>query len=276
MQSRRIPFEKYVSIGNDFVLVERENLSDGDSLQELAKKMCDRNFGIGSDGLLVFERSHDGKTSMRMFNPDGAEDFCGNGLRCAALHAQRKELAKDNIDILHCGEIIPIEFSMGNWLDVQLPKPSFSPGDVPLARDNELFDEELEIAGHKLRLCALATGSTHTVVLCDAPPREKEFQIVGPALELHPMFPQRTSVIWAWLERFNKARIRIWERGVGETQGCGTGSAAVAACHFRLNPNIVAMEVHNPGGECAVAKGPGGTLITSARAKHVYSGEFLL
>jgi diaminopimelate epimerase len=270
-----LPFDKYVSIGNDFVFLEEENVDRADvhDLSELAKKLCSRHFGIGSDGLLIW-RFADDAAYLRMFNPDGTEDFCGNGLRCAALHTERKGLVKKSLRIIHRGQESNIEFGMAGWIDVQLPKPSFAPEDVPLKPGTtELFDSPISIGGVPLRLCACIVGSTHAVIFCEGAPVEETFQKVSPLLENHELFPERTSVIWSWQEKFNAVRIRIWERGAGETLGCGTGSAATAACYFRKNSNLVAMQVINPGGECAVAKGPDGTLIASTRARHVFSGQ---
>lgn len=269
----KLPFHKYVSIGNDFILLE-ENDVEGADFPSLSRTLCDRHFGIGSDGLLIVGGMGE-NAWMRMFNPDGTGDFCGNGLRCAALHLQRRGAKDKRISIEHRGARVEIEFGMAGWIDVQLPKPTFAPLEVPLARDGEMFDELLQIAGTDLRVCALNVGSTHAVILCDCAVNEKTFQEVSPVLENHVLFPERTSVIWSWMEAFNQLRIRIWERGAGETMGCGTGSAAAAACYFRKNANLSALGVKNPGGDCAVSKGPRASLIASARAKHVYSGYAL-
>lgn len=274
-------FHKYESIGNDFVLVEESDVAKwfgselpADAYAKLAVALCDRKFGIGSDGLLTYSTDGDAVV-MRMFNPDGTEDFCGNGLRCAALHAKRAGFAEKNASLKHGGRVIEVNFSLGGWIDVGLPKPNFEPRVVPLAKGvEEIFDTPLHVGSRKVQACSVNVGSTHTVLLVEGPPEEADFQELGPAIENHEWFPQRTSVIWCWPRegRFNAFEIRIWERGVGETLGCGTGSAAAAACIFR-NSSLVAIEVKNPGGECAVALGPEGTLNTSAKARHVFSGE---
>ncbi|MDQ2986854.1 MAG: diaminopimelate epimerase [Armatimonadota bacterium] len=276
----KLPFHKYQSIGNDFVLLEERNVADlfpGCSLDDiypkLAISLCERKLGIGSDGLLTYFRDAE-VVHMRMFNPDGSEDFCGNGLRCAALHAQRKGAVNKELTLLHRGKEVLAGFSLGGWIDVGLPRPDFDPSVVPLAAGvGEVFDRPLEVGKRTVRVSAVNVGSTHAVLAVDGPPEEVEFQELGPAIENHAWFPERTSVIWCWQrdDRFNAFAIRIWERGVGETLGCGTGSAAAAACIFRDRPLVVA-EIKNPGGDCAVALGPEGTLNTSAKAHHVFSG----
>lgn len=239
----------------------------------LAKAMCRRRFGIGSDGLLVLNRStipH----SLRMFNPDGTEDFCGNGLRCAALHLSLSEEAS-KIVLFHGGAEIPVTFGMGGWIDVTLPKPSFEPRQVPLAEGvSEMFDSTLVVEGHKLTATAVNTGTTHTILAVESPPDDETFRKVSAALEHHDYFPERTSVLWLWEISYNVVKIRIWERGVGETLGCGTGSAAAAAYMFRKKPGLLSVGVENPGGDCAVAKGPNGSLVVSAKARKVYQGRF--
>jgi diaminopimelate epimerase len=272
----KLPFAKYESIGNDFVLVEEKDLAVAGVVDrsKLALAMCDRHFGIGSDGLLTWAKEGN-VVSMRMFNPDGTEDFCGNGLRCAALHTKLGGFGGDELHMRHVGRDVVVKFAIGGWIDVGLPPSSFDPKDVPLAEGvGEVFERELTVAGSKLVLCSLIVGSTHTIAFVEGPPEEKTFQIVSPLLENHEWFPERTSVLWTWPTAYNQLKVRIWERGAGETMGCGTGSAAAAACWFRKK-GLVAAGVENPGGDCAVALGPGGGLIASAKAKRTFGGEWL-
>ena len=279
-----LKFHKYESIGNDFVLVEEAQVLDwlggaaslDAAYPKLALALCDRNFGIGSDGLLTYA-TDDAKVVMRMFNPDGSEDFCGNGLRCAALHAKRLGLDVKVLTLMHRGALVDATFTLGGWIDVGLPRPTFEPTKVPVAEGvGEIYDKPMRVGNKMVRASSVNVGSTHTVLMVEHAPEEADFLELGPAIEHHEWFPERTSVIWCWPrdDRFNAFAIRIWERGVGETLGCGTGSAAAASCIFRERPLVVA-EIKNPGGDCAVAIGPEGTLVTSAKARHVFSGETL-
>lgn len=269
-----IAFYKYESLGNDFVLVEETQIG-GRDWSALAKDLCSRRWGVGSDGLLVLSTDAS-PYKVRMFNPDGSEDFCGNGLRCTGLHLWRHGWVDKEALLFHGGEEILVRFDPAGWIDVTLPAPSFEPHRVPLAEGvGEVFERELKIAGHLLRVSALTTGSTHCVISCNVAPDEAVFRSVSKDLETHPWFPKRTSVIWAWDSGPKQISIRIWERGVGETRGCGTGSAAAGACWFRKNPNLLALKVVNPGGEAIVSKGPEGRLIVSAKARFVFSGNTL-
>lgn len=274
-----VPFWKTVSVGNDFVLVRSEDV-EGSELVELARWACRKKFGIGSDGLLVVD-SHAERPSLRMFNPDGTEDFCGNGLRCAALFLRRGGGA-DRFVIRHGGKDVPVGFEKAGWIDVQLPPASWAPEDIPLAPGvGEVFLRKFDVDGESLTVSALSTGTAHTVVELDSPPPDDLFDRLSPKIEVHPWFPERTSVLWTWPEGKCGVRARVWERGVGETDGCGTGSAAIAAVRFRKatetggpSAGEKAIAVLTNGGETAVGRGPAGSLIVSARAEIRYEGAF--
>jgi diaminopimelate epimerase len=266
-----IQFYKYVSIGNDFVLIDQPM----EEYADFARAICARRFGAGSDGLLVLTEQ-DGEHELRMFNPDGSEDFCGNGIRCAALHLWRGS-AGEIIKIRHGGRSNAAVFSAGGWIDVGLPPARFDAGSVPVVCGlSEMFRQTIQVAGSELLASAVTTGSTHTVIERGGEPDDEEFARVSPILENDARFPMRTSVIWAWPTGEKSVRIRIWERGVGETLGCGTGSAAAAAVWFRNNPKLLAVAVENPGGEAVVSRGENNGLVVSAKAKRVYEGRFAI
>ncbi len=262
-----LPFTKYQSIGNSFVLIERQDLD----LPELAKKVCNPKFGIGADGLLAVDLNSN-PNSLRMFNPDGTEDFCGNGLRCTAYHARFNGIEPKSI--LHGGREIIIKFDPYDWIDVSLPPYSFEPQDVPLRNgEKEIFEREIVLDGNLYKISSVSTGSTHTVIFKE--PTESEFLKVSSILENSELFPNRTSVMWAWQTSDKQLSIRIWERGAGETLGCGTGTAAVAACWFRMHQDAMAISVKNPGGESVASKGPNNSVIISAKASRLFTGTYL-
>ncbi len=247
-----LPFWKLESIGNDFVLVRLADTADLD-LADLAVIVCDRHHGVGSDGLLTVEPVGPAQIRMRMFNPDGTEDFCGNGLRCAAhfgwLHMG---LEGDQIEIEHGGQWIRAERSADGAVSTWLGPATYQPDRVPTDLPNELFRKSVEIDGETLTLSALSTGSTHTVVEVEELPGSPRFERLSEAIERHPIFPRRTSVIWTHRRSPEHLKIRIWERGVGETQGCGTGSSAAAAHWMRVEGRGLEVRVENPGGEVKV------------------------
>jgi len=266
-----LPFVKVQSLGNDFVLVHLDEV-DQNALPQLARETSDRRFAIGSDGLLVIGPEGDG-LRLRMFNTDGSEDFCGNGIRCAALYGFRKGWSGVETSIHHFGETVSTTILDDGRVRSVFPPPDYRPEAVPMAREGELFMAPIEVLGETLTLSAVTTGSTHTVILADRLPDDAEFFRIGPAIEHHPLFPERTSVIWAVPEDGDRIRIRIWERGVGETQGCGTGSAAAAAVYARHSGRASLYCLINPGGEVQVSVKDSVTpIITSASAEILYAG----
>lgn len=274
---RLLPFAKVESIQNDFVLLDLVRISEPVDLPALAIRMCARRFGVGSDGLLTLEQvAGGGALGVRMFNPDGTEDFCGNGLRCAAWYARERGLAAADFELLHGGRRIRAHVSPSGSVCTTIGRASFQPEDVPLASDRELFCEELTVMGTSYQASALNTGSTHTILHVAKLPDDSEFQRVSAWLEHDPLFPQRTSVIWCVADDKHLS-IRIWERGVGETMGCGTGSSAAVVAQARKHGLSGVFEVRNPGGEVQVRLDSwDGELHVKSQAAIVYEGEFLV
>lgn len=243
-----LPFWKAESAGNDFVLVHAaEFMHHTDFLEHLARFVSPRRTGIGSDGLLALAPTAFG-LQLRMFNPDGTEDFCGNGLRIAARHGFDQDWVPREFSIHHLDREVPCWISENGSARTQIGSASFLPDRVPIVLDEELFMSPIEVGGEELEASAVTTGSTHTVILVDELPGDERFQRMSRQLELSPLFPQRTSVIWTLPVSDRDLKIRIWERGAGETLGCGTGSSAAAAVWFRKRGLSGAAEVQNPGG----------------------------
>ncbi len=290
-----IAFTKVQSVANDFVLFEAANVRqfiadgyaavtpdlfepDADPLTavytDLARRVCPRHFGIGSDGLLIIDGSA-GQVKLRMFNPDGSEDFCGNGLRCAALYAFEKGWVANSFKINHHGETVPVILIDSGLIEMTLRSASFLPKDVPHTHPEELFQHPLRVCGEDLAISSLSTGSAHTVIIADFLPDDERLRMIGSALEVHPLFPERTSVIWVRRLDARLAKIRIWERGAGETLGCGTGSSAAAVVMARLNGRGGEYEIQNPGGEILVElEDWQSSLKVRGYSEIVYEGEW--
>lgn len=265
-----VPFTKVESVGNDFVLLE-EGVLAADQLPDFARFVSDRHFCVGSDGLLVVGRD---PLRLRMFNPDGSEDFCGNGIRCAAHYAAFHGWFAGTAKLWHLDRTLQVTLLPNGSIQTDMPPASFSPESVPVQADAEVFSTKLEVNGRKLEISSLTTGSTHTVLLVDRLPGNDEFFAIGPALEHHPLFPERTSVIWAKPESADTLRLRIWERGAGETMGCGTGSSAAAVVWARKTGFSGTVQVHNPGGTIFVRLDKWNSpLETEGSAKILYTGK---
>jgi diaminopimelate epimerase len=231
-------FTKMQGVGNDFVVIDAAEQPANISLSELAILTCDRKFGIGADGLLVVgrETGNDAAFRMWMFNPDGSEDMCGNGLRCVSLWAhsagwlgERAEFivaTKEGVRDVQALEVS--EDGRSGSFGVDMGVPQLAPEKLPFCAPGEgkIVNYPLTVDGETFFITAVNTGSTHTVIFGEQPD-EETFQRVSPLIENNPLFPERTSVLWATPRTANEIEIRIWERGAGETLGCGTGACAV-------------------------------------------------
>lgn len=277
-------------VGNDFVVLNGADIPAGADLSEIAIQLCARRFSIGADGLLVGEIDPANRVpvSMRMFNPDGTEDMCGNGLRCIGLWA------------LHEGEGCPctpfrvrtregertitiLEADLAATkarLTVDMGTPRFAPPEIPFtgAAEGPIVDYPLTVDGRVFRGTAVNTGSTHTVIF-GPPPTEDEFQHYSPLLEHHPLFPERTSIMWATPAGDDRIDIRIWERGAGETLGCGTGACATGVASQLLGLTRPGETVHvaSRGGTLSIRWPGGGEQIEmTGPAVQVFTGDVSL
>lgn len=272
-----LKFWKVEAIGNDFPLVRLEDVPET-GLSELAIAMSDRKFGIGGDGLLAFGIV-EGKPTLRMFNPDGTEDFCGNGIRAATRWAFDQALIPAEATLIHRGREVPVKVE-GERIETTLPPASYEPKLIPML-GSERFDNEVWAGMESgmplvVRGSALTTGSTHVILPTTSLPADENFRDVSKLIEHDVKFPERTSVIWSKKESDRVLAIRIWERGVGETLGCGTGSAAAAVDHARRWGLSGDIEVRNPGGTVTIRFDRWDAPITIiGTASVVYEGEWL-
>ncbi|NLC56062.1 MAG: diaminopimelate epimerase [Armatimonadetes bacterium] len=269
-------FWKVQAAGNDFILFDRRCEPEED-WAALAPRLCNRHTGVGSDGLLILLPSARADYRVRMFNPDGSEDFCGNGLRGVGryLHAAG----------IFAGDTLSLETFSGERRLRYLPRPGGAPeitvnmgapvwnaAAIPArAPADPVIGVPLQVAGVELTVTSLSTGTAHTVIFTEELPEDALFFAASPAIEHHPWFPERTSVLWCRVEAPDRLRLRIWERGVGETLACGTGvcAAAAAARHHGLAGDSV--RVFCPGGEFEVTR-EGEALWLRGPAEIVFSG----
>lgn len=281
-----IHFAKMQGVGNDFVVVDAEEMR-GRDLPALALKLCERRFGVGSDGMLVIGRGSRGADiDFRMFNPDGSEDMCGNGLRCSILWAYRRGMAGIGTRLLVRGfdrnracrlvsvaadrrsAMVTVDMGHADFASQHIPyagPPSRTPG-MPV---------DFPIAGRIFPLTPVSTGSAHCVIFTEREIDEETFQTVSPLIENHDAFPERTSIMWAAQDAAGRYRIRIWERAAGETLGCGTGATAVAAVAWAQGrtPPENKVTVASRGGELAFDQEAGGSIAMTGPAEWIFEGR---
>lgn len=229
-------FTKMQGCGNDYVYVDcTKNLID--NIRETAIKVSDRHFGIGSDGLILIRPSDKADFMMDMYNNDGSSGkMCGNGIRCVAKYVYDYGLTdKTSLKIETLSGIKELELFVENGkvksVTVDMGSPSTKAKDIPVIADkDELINEPVEIGGNIYKLTCISMGNPHAVVFVDEVDNLK-LEVIGPMFENHPMFPERVNTEFVHVLDRKHIKMRVWERGSGETLACGTGACASAvAC----------------------------------------------
>ena len=252
------PFWKLHGTGNDFVLTEA-SVADDPVWPDLARRVCDRHFGVGADGLIFVLPSQVADRRMRIFNPDGSEaEMCGNGIRCFVKYVLDRGIvtAPDGVLTVETGagvlEARATRDAAGrvDTVRVSLGPPRFRPQDIGalVEAPAPVMDLPLTAAGEPLRLNLVSMGNPHAVAFLDAPPAAFDLERVGPAVEHDPLFAHRTNFEVARVLDRDHVEMRVWERGAGITLACGTGAAAVVVAgrlHGLVNDSV---EVRVPGG----------------------------
>lgn len=247
--SASLQFTKMQGAGNDYVYINgfRETVADP---HFLAKAVSDRHFGIGSDGLVLILPSAKADLRMRMFNADGSEaEMCGNASRCVAKYAWDHYLIRTErisletlagIRILH----LNLENGKVKSVTVDMGEPVLEAQAIPVSicgNEGKVVGEQIEAAGKNWSFTAVSMGNPHAVLFIPKV-RDLDLPAIGPAFENHPWFPKRTNTEFVEVLDRSHIRLRVWERGAGETLACGTGAcAAVVACVLN---NLTDRKVH--------------------------------
>jgi len=267
-------FAKVAGAGNDLVLVDARDdpLSDPASF---ARIVCERHFGVGGDGLMLLEPSSRAIARARMFNPDGTEDFCGNGMRCVAAYLKPDggKLDLESPLALHHAQVRAAPKATFE-VTVDLVPPTLEPSGVPMVFDGErAVDFRLEVDDASWSASSVAVGTTHTVIYLKEPLSEADFKRYSPRIESHPLFPERTTVLWCVVVSPDKVEMRIWERGVGETLSCGTGTCAAVVVGRLLGVTSDRAAVLSAGGSMTAEWGGAGPVRLTGPARLLYEGR---
>jgi diaminopimelate epimerase len=273
----RLKFTKMQGLGNDFVMLDgiRQRV---DLKPAQIARLADRHFGVGCDQVLLVERPSrsDVDFRYRIFNADGGEvEQCGNGARCFVHFVRDQGLtAKRTIRVETRGGIIEPTLEADGRVRVDMGVPRFEPEAIPFAGDSAAPTQSLDVAGAPVTISALSMGNPHAVQLvADVETAPVESQ--GPLIERHTDFP--TGVNAGYMQVVDRAniRLRVWERGVGETLACGTGACAAVVAGIRrglLDPEV---RVHTRGGELTIRwDGPGKPVLMTGPAQAVFEGEW--
>jgi diaminopimelate epimerase len=273
----RIDFLKMQGLGNDFLVFDApaatRNPLDSDALRALA----DRHTGIGFDQALMLEAPRDGATRVfyRVFNSDGSEvEQCGNGARCIAalMYSRRPDLGRE-LSMESAAGVVHARIRDDGLVSVDMGAPNFDPRSLPFEAPAELPAYSLDVEGIDIEFGAVSMGNPHAVLRVDDV-KSAPVERFGPTIERHPRFPKRTNVGFMQIVDRSHIRLRVYERGVGETRGCGTGACGAVAVGRRRGLLDAEVRVDLPGGTASVSwAGAAQHLWLTGPATTVFTGS---
>jgi diaminopimelate epimerase len=270
-------FWKMHGLGNDFIVVDNRNgqIRDADAAG-LAQQLCERHKSIGADGLLLLANSAEADLQMRIFNADGSEaEMCGNGVRCFAKYCYENGILKK--------KALAVETLAGVknvWLAVQndtvaavkvdMGTPEWDRSRIPMQGQGTYINQDLRVDEETYKVTCLSMGNPHCVIFVE---NVDEFPVeyVGPIIENHEAFPKRTNVEFTQVSSKNELKVRVWERGCGETMACGTGACASAVVANRLGKVSGKVKVHLRGGNLLLEIGE--RVFMTGPAEKVFEGK---
>ncbi len=268
-------------IGNDFVVVdgEKEKIPE-EHLPGIARGMCDRHFGIGADGLILVLPSRIANWRMRMLNPDGTEaEMCGNGIRCFAKYLFDRRLHQDvimTVETLGGIKTLKINAAGGvaQTIRVDMGEPKLLRHEIPMkgSESSKVVAEPIKVGGKKIEVTCVSMGNPHCVTFVD---RVDEYPVerIGPDIENHPSFPQRTNVEFIEVMNDKELKMRVWERGAGETLACGTGACASAVASVLNDKVSRKVTVHLRGGDLFIEWLGDNKVMMTGPAEEVFEGK---
>lgn len=276
-----INFYKMQSVGNDFIIIDCIKDYPKYSLNILSKYLCDRHFGVGADGVIYFYKSKIADIKMRIFNSDGTEaEMCGNGIRCLSkLVYDKNILKKTSFKIETLGGIKEINLELDNQIvnriEVKIGKPIFKPNSIPVYLPKANFQEELQnieidYKNRIFKFTPVSVGNPHAVCFVNNF-NDFNFKEVGEYVENYKYFPKKTNVEFVNIENSSKIRVKVWERGVGNTLGCGTGAIASASVAIKKLYTESDLIVELDGGKVEV-KEKSGEYWLIGDAEFIYEG----
>ena len=277
--SSTLAFTKMHGLGNDFVMIDAVR-QDIQLTEAQVRYLADRNFGVGCDQLLVVEPAQTPGVDFRyrIFNADGGEvEQCGNGARCFARFVFDQGLTdKREIRVETKKGIITPRLEADGSVSVDMGVPVLSPADVPFVSDSEAWVQPLDVAGTVVAITAVSMGNPHAVQVVadvDAAPVAEQ----GPLIEHHPRFPARVNAGFLQVVDAHRVRLRVFERGAGETLACGTGACAAVVAGILRELVVSPVTVETRGGELSIAwNGIGTPVMMTGPAVTVFSGTLTL
>lgn len=269
-------------IGNDYIYFDctKEMINEP---EKLAVKLSDRHFGIGGDGIILICPSDKADFRMRMFNADGSEGkMCGNGSRCVAKFVHDKGLTdKTTVTLETLGGIKTLVMHLDNkgfvdLVTVDMGEPILCADKVPVVSDSkEVIGKQVTIGKKEQKITAVSMGNPHCVIFLDEDVSKLDLEKIGPDYENDPMFPERVNTEFVNVIDQKTLKMRVWERGSGETLACGTGACAVAVAAVKngISRRGEDITVKLLGGDLIINYKEGGNVLMTGPAAFVFDGE---
>lgn len=268
--SRVLSLAKYHASGNDFLIVDEIDEPAG-TLDVPA--LCDRWMGVGADGLIRVKRGTTAPYRFDLMNADGSRaEMSGNGIRCVAAFLRARGYVDDGpLDVETPAGVRRTTFTHDGAL-VEMGAPNFTKAAIPMRGPawETFLQQPLDVGGLTMTVSALSMGNPHLVLFLDEDPERYHVEHMGPALEHHDLFPERTNVEFARIEADGTIEVRVWERGVGETLACGTGACAVAVAANEAGLAPLSTTVRFRGGPLTVERRDDGSVILGGPVAHVF------
>ena len=278
-----VPFAKMNGLGNDFIYVDCMELAAGNigNLSDIARSISRRHTGVGTDGIIAILSDAEADCRMRIFNADGSEaQMCGNGIRCVAKYIFDNKLVKDTrISINTLSGIKTVEVHPGidgltDTVTVDMGLPVFDTKAVPVHfGDARMLDQTVDVDGKEVKVTAVSMGNPHGVVFVDSFDSDI-VPILGPALENHPIWPEKANIEFVRVDDAHTLSMRAWERGAGETMACGTGACAAAAAAVATGRAQWPVTIRLIGGNLGLDIDADGHIMMTGPAVTEYSGNY--
>lgn len=279
-KSDEIRFTKMHGIGNDYIYINCLEKMPAD-LPQLAVEMSDRHFGVGGDGIVLICPSEVADFKMRMFNNDGSEArMCGNASRCIARYLHDNHLTPNNVinlETLSGIKVLSLNLDTDNEVEsvtVDMGEPILNPSKIPADFPGEMMVEQKIHTTHgDMVVTAVSMGNPHCVIFVDKI-ENVPFDTLGPELEKHPVWPDRANIEFVEIISDTEVRMRVWERGTGETLACGTGACATAVASAITGRTGRDITVHLRGGDLNIKWGEDNHVYMTGSATKVFDGVY--
>jgi diaminopimelate epimerase len=272
-------FWKMHGLGNDYVVIDnRDGKIHKATVAELSRRLCNRRFSIGADGLLLVFNSNSADVKMRIFNADGSEaEMCGNGIRCFAKYCYENNITqKANLTVETLAGVKQVWLTLQNdqiqSIRVDMGLPVMKRCNIPMRGEDSCINEDLTINGETYKVTCLSVGNPHCVIFVDDLD-SFPVNIIGPKIENHHLFPKRTNVEFVQVLSRSEMKVRVWERGCGETLACGTGACAAVVAGKTLQKVEDKVTVHLIGGDLDIEYA--NRLFLNGPAEKVFEGTLL-